>query len=210
MKNKKQIIWVLMIAVVAVLALLPALAWGAARLLVVRAPVAHADIIVMMSGSATFHERARHAAQLYNQGVAPKIILTNDNLQSGWSEKEQRNPFYYERAKVELIQLGVPEQNIEVLMDPILGTYHEACLIKVYAESHNIKSIVVVTSGYHSRRALFTFRKVFSDTETEIGIDPVAAGIDTPSPATWWYKSFGWQVVGEEYGKLLCYRLNLQ
>lgn len=199
-----------MIAVVAVLSLLPALAWGAARLLVVRAPVAHADIIVMMSGSATFHERARHAAQLYNQGVAPKIILTNDNLQSGWSEKEQRNPFYYERAKDELIQLGVPEQNIEVLMDPILGTYHEACLIKVYSESHNIHSIVVVTSGYHSRRALFTFRKVFSDTETQIGMDPVAAGIDTPSPATWWFKSFGWQVVGKEYGKLLCYRLNLQ
>jgi uncharacterized SAM-binding protein YcdF (DUF218 family) len=206
LKNKKQIVWVLIIAVV----VLPALAWGAARLLIVRAPVAHADIIVMMSGSATFHERAQHAAQLYNEGRAPKIILTNDNLESGWSEKEQRNPFYYERAKDELIQLGVPEHNIEVLMDPILGTYHEACLIKVYSESHNIHSIVVVTSGYHSRRALFTFQKVFSDTATEVGIDPVAAGIDTPSPATWWYKSFGWQVVGEEYGKLLCYRLNLQ
>jgi uncharacterized SAM-binding protein YcdF (DUF218 family) len=210
LKNKKQIVWVLIIAVVAVLALLPALAWGAARLLIVRAPVAHADIIVMMSGSATFHERAQHAAQLYHEGRAPKVILTNDNLQSGWSEQEQRNPFYYERAKDELIQLGVPEQNIEVLMDPILGTYHEACLIKVYSESHNIHSIVVVTSGYHSRRALFTFQKVFSDTATDVGIDPVAAGIDTPSPATWWYKSFGWQVVGEEYGKLLCYRLNLQ
>ena len=139
-----------------------------------------------------------------------KIILTNDNLKSGWSEAEQRNPFYYERAKQELIQSGVPEQNIEVLMDPILGTYHEVCVIKLYCETHNIHSIVVVTSGYHSRRALFTLRKVFSGSETEVGMDPVAAGIDTPSPATWWYKSFGWQVVGQEYGKLLCYRLNLQ
>ena len=200
----------LVIVVVAMLALLPSLAWGAARLLIVRAPVAHADAIVMLSGSATFHERAQHAAQLYKEGRAGKIILTNDNLKSGWSEAEQRNPFYYERAMQELIQAGVPEQNIEVLMDPILGTYHEVCVIKLYCESHNIHSIVVVTSGYHSRRALFTFRKVFGGSETEVGMDPVEAGIDTPSPATWWYKSFGWQVVGQEYGKLLCYRLNLQ
>ena len=201
---------VLGIAIVAMLALLPSLAWGAARLLIVRTPAAHAEAIVMLSGSATFHERAQHAAQLYKEGRAGKIILTNDNLKSGWSEAEQRNPFYYERAKQELIQSGVPEQNIEVLMDPILGTYHEVCVIKLYCESHNIHSIVVVTSGYHSRRALFTFRKVFSGSETEVGMDPVEAGIDTPSPATWWYKSFGWQVVGQEYGKLLCYRLNLQ
>ena len=201
---------VLGIAIVAMLALLPSLAWGAARLLIVRTPAAHAEAIVVLSGSATFHERAQHAAQLYKEGRAGKIILTNDNLKSGWSEAEQRNPFYYERAKQELIQSGVPEQNIEVLMDPILGTYHEVCVIKLYCESHNIHSIVVVTSGYHSRRALFTFRKVFSGSETEVGMDPVEAGIDTPSPATWWYKSFGWQVVGQEYGKLLCYRLNLQ
>ena len=201
---------VLGIAIVAMLALLPSLAWGAARLLIVRTPAAHAEAIVVLSGSATFHERAQHAAQLYKEGRAGKIILTNDNLKSGWSEAEQRNPFYYERAKQELIQFGVPEQNIEVLMDPILGTYHEVCVIKLYCESHNIHSIVVVTSGYHSRRALFTFRKVFSGSETEVGMDPVEAGIDTPSPATWWYKSFGWQVVGQEYGKLLCYRLNLQ
>ncbi len=207
MKNKKQIVCVLTIAIVA---LLPGLAWGAARLLIVRTPAAHADIIVMMSGSATFHERAQHAAQLYKEGRAAKIILTNDNLQSGWSQKEQRNPFYYERAKQELVQLGVPGQNIEVIMDPIFGTYDEACTVKLYCESHNIHSVVVVTSAYHSRRALFTFQKVFSDTEISVGMDPVAAGIDTPSPATWWYKSFGWQVVGKEYGKLLCYRLNLQ
>lgn len=210
MKSKKQIVWVLIIAVVAVLALLPTLAWGAARFLIVRTPAAHADAIVMLSGSATFHERAQHAAELYREGRAAKIILTNDNLQSGWSQKEQRNPFYYERATQELIQLGVPEQNIEVLMDPILGTYDEACTIRVYCEGHNIHSVVVVTSGYHSRRALWTFRHVFSGSDTEIGIDPVAAGIDTPSPATWWLKSFGWQMVPEEYGKLLCYRLNLQ
>ena len=210
LKNRKQIAVVLGIAIVAMLALLPSLAWGAARLLIVRTPAAHAEAIVMLSGSATFHERAQHAAQLYKEGRAGKIILTNDNLKSGWSEAEQRNPFYYERAKQELIQSGVSEQNIEVLMDPILGTYHEVCVIKLYCESHNIHSIVVVTSGYHSRRALFTFRKVFSGSETDVGMDPVEAGIDTPSPATWWYKSFGWQVVGQEYGKLLCYRLNLQ
>jgi len=193
-----------------VVVVLPALAWGAARFLIVRTPVTHADAIVMLSGSATFRERARHVVQLYNEGRAPRVLLTNDNLRSGWSESEQRNPFYYERAINELREAAVPAEKIEVSMDPILGTYDEAWVVRLYCERHQIRSIVVVTSGYHSRRALWTFRKVFSGSGIEVSMDPVDAGIDTPSASTWWLKRFGWEMVPKEYAKLGCYWLNLR
>jgi len=209
LKTKRQKFWMCGASAVVVV-VLPAFAWGAARFLIVRTPVTHADAIVMLSGSATFRERARHVAQLYNEGRAPRVLLTNDNLRSGWSESEQRNPFYYERAINELREAAVPAEKIEVSMDPILGTYDEAWVVRLYCERHQIRSIVVVTSGYHSRRALWTFRKVFSGSGIEVSMDPVDAGIDTPSASTWWLKSFGWEMVPKEYAKLGCYWLNLR
>ena len=210
LKRKRPILRSLILAAIITLVLLPGVAWGAARFLIVRTPAAHAEAIVMLSGSATFRERARHVAELYNQKRAPRIILTNDNLRSGWSEVEQRNPFYYERAVAELRQAGVSPHDIEVSLEPILGTYDEACVVRLYCERHQIHSIVVVTSGYHSRRALWTFRHVFRDSGIDVSMDPVDAGIDTPAPATWWLKSFGWEMVPKEYAKLGCYWLGLR
>jgi uncharacterized SAM-binding protein YcdF (DUF218 family) len=210
LSSRKQIVRRLLISAIALIVLLPVAAWSAARLLIVRTPVRQAEAIVMLSGSATYRERAAHAAKLYNEGRAPRVILTNDNLQSGWSQSEQRNPLYYERAIAELRAASVPADKIEVSLDPILGTYDEACVVRLYCEKHQIRSIVVVTSGYHSRRALWTFRHVFRDSGIDISMDPVEAGIDTPSAATWWLNSFGWEMVAEEYGKLGCYRLNLK
>jgi uncharacterized SAM-binding protein YcdF (DUF218 family) len=210
LKTKRRILKTLGSAAIIAIVLLPGVAWGAARFLIVRTPAAHAEAIVMLSGSATFRERAKHVAELYKQGRASRIILTNDNVKSGWSEVEQRNPFYYERAIAELRQAGVSPDQIGVSMEPILGTYDEACIVRLYCERQQIHSIVVVTSGYHSRRALWTFRHVFRDSGIEVSMDPVDAGIDTPAPATWWLKSFGWEMVPKEYAKLGCYWLGFR
>lgn len=189
------------------MATLPLFAWAAAELLIVHASVSKADAIVVMSGSATFRERAHHAAELYNLGRAPKIVLTNDDLKSCWSSEEQRNPYYYERALDELHRAGVPQQNIAVIMVPITSTHDEAVLLKEYAKVNQLHSLLIVTSGYHSRRALWTFRRIFHGSETSIGIDPVAAGIQTPAPATWWLHRFGWEMVPNEYVKMFGYWL---
>jgi len=52
------------------------LAWGAARALVVRAELPHADALVVLAGSATYVERTQRAAQLFANGVAARIVLT--------------------------------------------------------------------------------------------------------------------------------------
>ena len=189
------------------LALLPVFAWVLARSLVVRVPVSKADAIVVMSGSATFRERAQHAATLFNEGRAPRIVLTNDYLQSSWSEQEQRNPYYYERSRDELRSAGVPDDKIAVIMVPITGTYDEVVLLKHYAEANHLSSLLVVTSAYHSRRVLWTFRHVFAGTGKLIGIDPAAPGVETPAVGTWWLHRLGWEMVPKEYVKMLFYWL---
>lgn len=202
--------WRVAFVALILIALWPVAAWAAARLLIVYEPIEQPSVIVVLSGSATFRERAQHAAALYQKGRAQKIILTNDNLKSSWSAAAQRNPYYHELAKEELRRAGVPEQDVEVIMIPIVSTYDEALKLRGYCEKHDVASIVVVTSSYHSRRALWTFRRVFRETNKRVGIDPVATGIETPSPATWWLHKFGWAMVANEYLKIVGYWFRVQ
>jgi uncharacterized SAM-binding protein YcdF (DUF218 family) len=208
--TKRGMLRRLAVSSVVLLVLWPPGAWAAARFLIVHEPIDKSDAIVVLSGSATFRERAQHAAELFNAGRANRIVLTNDNLKSGWSQAAQRNPYYHELAKEELRRVGVPDKNIETMMVPIVGTYDEALKLRDYCEIQGFNSIVVVTSAYHSRRALWTFRKVFSDTRKQVGIDPAAAGIETPSPSTWWLHRFGWDLVPREYAKMVGYWFRVQ
>jgi len=179
-------------------------AWLAARLLIVSAPLEKADAIVVLSGSSSFVERTQLAVHLYAAGHSRKVILTNDNLQGGWLSSEQRNPFFYERARWELERLGVPPTSIEVIGTPVHSTQEEAMVVSNYADSNGLKSILLVTSAYHSRRALRTFRRVIKDRVT-VGLVAVPPGKETPKPSTWWLSLRGWQLVPGEYLKLVLY-----
>ena len=183
------------------------LALVAARFLIVEAPIARADAIVIMSGSAVVNERAAFAAQLYKSGRAPAVILTNDNQRSSWSSAEQRNPFYYERAVALLTAAGVPRESITILPQPVSGTSEEVTLVSGYAQQQKLHSILVVTSAYHSRRTLWTLRQVFANSNIDVGLVAVPPGIQSPSPSTWWLHIRGWQMVASEYAKMIYYRI---
>ena len=194
-------------AIVVVLLLWPFAAWAAAKFLVVAAPVEHADAIVLLSGSSSYKERALRAAELFGAGEASRIILTNDGQQGSWSNTLQRNPFYYESTLAELNRLGVPRERVDVLLEPVSNTYEEALLVRSHIEKQQIRTILVVTSAYHSRRSLWTYRRVLSDNGVRIGLESARVGWQTPSPWTWWLGFRGWQIVPTEYFKLIYYRL---
>lgn len=183
------------------------LAWVAAEALVVHASLPRADAILVLSGSSNYVERARHAARLYREGRAPLILLTDDGQQGGWSTEEQRNPFFVERAVKELSQSGVPAEKIEVLPGAVSSTYAEALSLRDYASSHNLRSVLIVTSAYHSRRALWTMRRVMEGSDLNVGVDAPPAGDESPAPAIWWINPRGWQMVAGEYPKMLYYHL---
>jgi uncharacterized SAM-binding protein YcdF (DUF218 family) len=183
------------------------LAWGAARLLIVNANLDRADAIVVLSGSAAYVERTRLAAQLFGEGRAPLIVLTNDNQYGGWSNAHRRNLLFVERAREELKLAGVPAESIETLPQAVSSTYEEALLLRDYASARGLRSIMVVTSAYHSRRSLWTFRHVFKGSGIEVGLEAVAPGQQSPSPFSWWLYPSGWPMVAGEYVKLIYYRM---
>ena len=200
-KRRRLVLLILLTAVV----VWPIIAWAGARLLIVRSELVSADAIVVMSGSATYRERAAWAARLYREGRAPIVILTNDSLKSGWDKKEQRNPYFYELAARELQQQGVPEAKIQVVSGIALGTYEESLGVRDYASAHQLKRLLIVTSAYHTRRTLWSLRHACEGSGIEIGIDSPAPGWQTPAPSRWWWRRWGWKVVAGEYVKLIYY-----
>lgn len=180
-------------------------AWLAAEALIVRSDLAHADAMVVLAGSSTYLERTHRAAQLFHEGRAPRIILTNDNLKSGWLVEEERNPLFVERATDELTRRGVPRERIEVVPGSVTSTYDEAVHVRQYTGDHGLRSILVVTSAYQSRRALWTLRRVFRGNDVLVALEPVAPGEQVPVSATWWAHRLGWELVPGEYVKMIYY-----
>ena len=87
----------------------------------------------------------------------------------------------------------------------IRSTYDEALAARAYARAQPLHSLLIVTSAYHARRALWVFNRVLSVNGLPIGIDPVPIGDQSPAPATWWLSGQGWRSVGAEYPKFAYY-----
>jgi uncharacterized SAM-binding protein YcdF (DUF218 family) len=197
------------LAVVALVALAawPPAAWVAARGLVVDCELESADAVVILAGSSTYRERARHAAEIYSRGRAPFVLLTDDGQRSGWSAESQTNPLFRERAAAELTRLGVPADRIRVLPGVVGSTYEEALRVREFAAAERVRSVLVVTAAYQSRRARWTMRRVLGDAGVRVGVDAPPPGEDSPRAATWWLHPLGWRLVPGEYLKLAYYVL---
>ena len=194
MRRRLIITSVLVVIVVAWVLIAPLLA----RRLVVERPLEHADAIIVLSGSAVYKERTKKAAELYKQGVASRIFITNDGERAGWSNTEKRNPPFVELEQRELIANGVPAESIIILTELVAGTDEEAKELARNVDKFLISSVVVVTSAYHSRRAVWTFDKIFAGTGVTIGIEHAELA---PDPNYWWLRPRGWQMVAGEYVK---------
>jgi uncharacterized SAM-binding protein YcdF (DUF218 family) len=192
------------------IALLLAIGWPvaaglAAEALIVHSESSQAEAIVVLAGSSTYIERTHLAARLFHEARAPKVILTNDNQESGWSSEMQTNPLFVQRAFAELRRARVPEEKIEIVPTAVSNTRDEAARVREYAEAEGLHSILVVTSAYQVRRARWIFEKVFNGGGVTVSFVGVPPGQQTPRPFTWWLHAQGWRVVAGEYVKLAYY-----
>ena len=181
------------------------LAWVAARALIIKADLASADALVVLSGSSSYLERTHKAAELYRQGRAPLVLLTNDHTRGGWSNVLQTNPYFVDRALAELTKQGVPAERIKIVPGIAESTQSEAVIVKNYAQTQGFRSVLIITSPFHSRRAWRTFHTYFAGTGIVVGLIPSTSTLST---AFWWLRPSGWRDVAGEYIKLIYYRFS--
>lgn len=134
-------------------------------------PVTHPEAVVILAGGG--ETRVQAGARVYREQRPPWVVLTNDGVRGGWSRPHQRNLFQIERHGALLQQLGVPEAVIVSLPFSRSGTRFDAEHVRQWAMAQGVKRLLLVTSDYHSRRALWTFATIFAGTGVDIGILPI-------------------------------------
>lgn len=118
-----------------------------------------ADAIVAISGGET-GTRANEAIELYKKGLAPRIIFSGAAL-------DPSSPSNAATMAHQARQAGVPASDI-LLEEASTNTRENAVDVAAIMHDKDIKSIILVTSPYHQRRAYITFRRALGPNLTII------------------------------------------
>lgn len=135
--------------------------WWLAKPLQVVEPARRADAIVVFAGGVGesgkarggYQERVKQTVDLYRQGLASHVIVS-----SGYA-------FVFREAEVmkELaVALGVPASAI-LLETTATDTHQNVVNVERILQQHQWRTILLVSSPYHMRRALLTWRKAAPD-----------------------------------------------
>ncbi|HEY5695630.1 MAG TPA: YdcF family protein [Candidatus Saccharimonadales bacterium] len=159
-----------------------------------QAPCQTADAIVAVSGGDTT-ARAREAIQLYKNGWAPKLVFSG-------AAQDKSGPSNAAAMRREAQAAGVPTDDI-ILEEYSATTKQNAENTQSIFAEHNIKSVILVTSAYHQRRASLEFN-ARSD-GVSVRNHPVPQD-DQWSPL-WWLTPVGWFLAVTELIKIIAFYL---
>ncbi len=168
---------------------------AAAQRLIVQDQLAQADALVVLAGDGN-GERVNQAVELYQKGYAPMLLMSGGPLawhltSADWMKKQA-------------MAQGIPGQVI-FLQTKSLSTIDDARFTLPLVKAHAWKSVILVTSPAHSRRAGKYFKKVYGREGIKVISYPVQHGQFDPSG--WWRRHEDTQIVMWEYVSLVFYWL---
>ena len=128
---------------------------GIAKLWIVADTPQKADAIVILGGGVD--SRPEVAAQLYHQGLAPRILIM------------QPNPTIIEKLGLVIDDVivtrkylemeHVPAEAIQLLEPNVTSTFEEANVLAAWAHDHGGHRFLVPTDLFHTRRARWILRR---------------------------------------------------
>jgi uncharacterized SAM-binding protein YcdF (DUF218 family) len=162
-----------------------------ARYLVVPDAAGPWDAIVVMAGDPGY-ERTATAARLMQEGRARLLVLTGAEEigpgDSAWSLRD------------EAVRRGVRPESIR-MENVSTSTWSAAVQVEPILRAEGVRSVAVVTSPYHLRRAQRAAQRAWPG----IGVSVVAASPAAWRPEGWWKSRFSAGIVAMEYAKLVYY-----
>ena len=151
-----------------------------------------ADAIVVVSGGDT---RARTSAgiDLYKNGWATELIFSG-------AAQDKSGPSNAEAMQRQATEAGVPESAI-LIDEDAASTQQNAKNTKTIFSEHGYKDIILVTSGYHQRRASLEFNKQAEN----VTIRDYPVTHDGDWGWYWWLTPRGWWLTGGELVKIIAF-----
>ena len=175
------------------------------KYLVVQHPATKSDLIVCLAGGDV--ERGLASAELFAKGLAPRIFIAREPIPDGLETLKQKGIAYPESVDLAMMifkGLGVPETAVIRGDRPVQSTFEEAERVGALIKEKKYRSLILVTSPTHSRRAWLTFRQVIPDKDFRITVIP------TPyskfRAEDWWKTRRYVREVILEYQKLIYYK----
>ena len=172
--------------------------WGlrqAGTALIVAEGIDRPDAIVSLASHEW--ERLPAAALLARRAPDAKVLLTQPIAVNAFNCNDCAHRID------RLVASGVSKDRIEVLPRRVYRTLDEAQAVREWAARHGAKSVVVVTSPYHTRRALASFRQALKGTGIAVGVHPAAGS--PAEPARWWRHKYDRWYVSYEWRARLFY-----
>jgi len=148
-------------------------------LLVVDEKLKPADAIIVLGDDNYRGDRARHAAKLYQDRWAPRVVASGRYIRPYASLADL--------IRRDLVENGVAQDHVVAAPSNVRNTREEAFEMRRIIREQRWRRVIVVTSTYHSRRARYIFRRALDpDTELE-----VSAADDADFPLEQWWESRG-------------------
>lgn len=143
--------------------------------LVVEDSLEKSDAIIILSDDNFYGDRATRAAEIYRQGLAPVVVASGIRLRPYAGIAELMTHDLFDR--------GVPKESIITFPQDADNTREEAEALKKLLQAKRWKSVIIVTSNYHTRRAKYICGKVFGN---GITVRMAAARDADYDPAHWY------------------------
>jgi uncharacterized SAM-binding protein YcdF (DUF218 family) len=164
-------------------------------------PLEKADMIFVLNGD--YDTRPFYTSDLYQQGLAP--IVTIAQTESSPAERLGLVDNPTDIAVEVMILRGVPVDKLLVLntSEPVTSTFDESRTLRQYVETNNIRSVIMVTSAFHTRRSRWIFERELAGVQVELQV----AGAPYPNfdASNWWQYEDGLINLNNEYIKLVFY-----
>jgi uncharacterized SAM-binding protein YcdF (DUF218 family) len=148
-----------------------------------------ADAIVVVSGGDT-RARTDEGIKLFENGWATSMIFSG-------AAQDKTGPSNAAAMRDRAINAGVPATSIYV-EEESATTEENALNTKTIFKNNNFSRVILVTSGYHQRRAALEFSK---DT-TNVTILNHPLSTDKDWSFWWWLTPRGWWLAGGEVIKV--------
>jgi uncharacterized SAM-binding protein YcdF (DUF218 family) len=191
----KIISWIIKAALIYILILTlgPLSLKKAAQFLIVSAPITKSDVIIVLSGGQG--NRVDKAVELYKNGLSKTIIMTGETILTASIPKHM---------KARAINQGIPASHIRI-EDQSTSTYDHPTRCLPLIKELNAKSILLVTSNFHTRRSLKAFTKAYKTQNISVTICGAEDNIEYSS---WWKNSRDAELILLEFSKHLWYWIN--
>jgi uncharacterized SAM-binding protein YcdF (DUF218 family) len=172
-------------------------------LLIVPDRLGKADCIVLLRGDD--YVRFKKSVELLNEGYSSRIVVS----EAPGINRESR--LIYSVSGLDKLSskdlvlkyfehFGKNPDGIIFTDSLVTSTFNEALATRTRMQKEGFKSLVLVTSEYHMRRALLIFKWAFRKTGIEIYHATAGSNYE---PSKWWTREADVRRVAQEYGSYL-------